>query len=95
MDVLKKMKTFDAYPKTLEDFRVRTTSGAIGASGNLFIFWEYGSKPRSWAQRRLDLACDATGLQPRSRFGVAQSFVWWHFPFNIDTISFVKFRFRC
>lgn len=30
MDVLKKMKTFDAYPKTLEDFRVRTTSGAVG-----------------------------------------------------------------
>jgi hypothetical protein len=29
-DILKTIKTFDAYPKTLEDFRVRTTSGAAG-----------------------------------------------------------------
>jgi hypothetical protein len=30
MDILQKLKSFDAYPKTLEDFRVRTTSGAVG-----------------------------------------------------------------
>jgi len=27
---MEKLKSFDAYPKTLEDFRVRTTSGAAG-----------------------------------------------------------------
>jgi hypothetical protein len=29
-DFFKKLKSFDAYPKTLEDFRVRTVSGAAG-----------------------------------------------------------------
>jgi hypothetical protein len=29
-DFFKKLKNFDAYPKTLEDFRVRTVSGAAG-----------------------------------------------------------------
>jgi hypothetical protein len=28
--VFARLKNFDAYPKTLEDFRVRTFSGAIG-----------------------------------------------------------------
>lgn len=30
MDTLNKLKQFDAYPKTLEDFRVKTWGGATG-----------------------------------------------------------------
>jgi len=30
IDFFTKLKDFDAYPKTLEDFRVRTFSGAAG-----------------------------------------------------------------
>lgn len=30
--MLSNLKSFDAYPKTLEDFRVRTLSGAVGMS---------------------------------------------------------------
>lgn len=30
VDFFTKLKNFDAYPKTLEDFRVRTFSGAAG-----------------------------------------------------------------
>lgn len=30
MDALNKLKQFDAYPKTLEDFRVKTWGGATG-----------------------------------------------------------------
>jgi hypothetical protein len=29
---MKGLKNFDLYPKTLEDFRVRTFSGALGKS---------------------------------------------------------------
>jgi len=36
-DFFKKLKSFDAYPKTLEDFRVRTVSGAAGRR-NLQIY---------------------------------------------------------
>lgn len=36
MDIFTKLKRFDAYPKTLEDFRVRTFSGA---AGNFFFFF--------------------------------------------------------
>ena len=32
MELLQRLKNYDAYPKTLEDFRVRTFSGAAGAS---------------------------------------------------------------
>lgn len=32
MELLQRIKNYDAYPKTLEDFRVRTFSGAAGAS---------------------------------------------------------------
>lgn len=31
MELLQRLKNYDAYPKTLEDFRVRTFSGAAGA----------------------------------------------------------------
>jgi len=38
--VLNKLKNLDAYPKTLEDFRVRTYSGAVvSILSGLFIFW--------------------------------------------------------
>jgi len=38
--LLNRLKTLDAYPKTLEDFRVRTHSGAIvSITAGLFIFW--------------------------------------------------------
>lgn len=30
MDTFSKLKQFDAYPKTLEDFRVKTWGGATG-----------------------------------------------------------------
>lgn len=30
MEALSKLKQFDAYPKTLEDFRVKTCGGATG-----------------------------------------------------------------
>lgn len=30
MEALGKLKQFDAYPKTLEDFRVKTCGGATG-----------------------------------------------------------------
>lgn len=30
METLNKLKQFDAYPKTLEDFRVKTWGGATG-----------------------------------------------------------------
>lgn len=33
MEALGKLKQFDAYPKTLEDFRVKTCGGATGRSG--------------------------------------------------------------
>eukprot|EP01119_Soliformovum_irregulare_P003075 TRINITY_DN13373_c0_g1_i1.p1 TRINITY_DN13373_c0_g1~~TRINITY_DN13373_c0_g1_i1.p1 ORF type:complete len:387 (-),score=108.40 TRINITY_DN13373_c0_g1_i1:25-1185(-) len=43
--VLKNLKTFDAYPKTLEDFRVRTTSGAtVSIIAGLFIVWLFISE---------------------------------------------------
>lgn len=32
MEALGKLKQFDAYPKTLEDFRVKTCGGATGRS---------------------------------------------------------------
>jgi hypothetical protein len=39
-DLLAKIKTFDAYPKTLEDFRIRTTTGAIVTIiSTLLILW--------------------------------------------------------
>lgn len=34
MDALNKLKQFDAYPKTLEDFRIKTCGGATGG-----YFW--------------------------------------------------------
>lgn len=33
MEALGKLKQFDAYPKTLEDFRVKTCGGATGRPG--------------------------------------------------------------
>jgi len=40
MDLLTKIKNFDAYPKTLEDFRIRTLSGAAVSviSGLIILF---------------------------------------------------------
>ena len=37
MDLANKLKQFDAYPKTLEDFRVKTFAGALGMLFELCI----------------------------------------------------------
>eukprot|EP01120_Amphizonella_sp_Union-15-10_P011390 TRINITY_DN480_c0_g1_i1.p1 TRINITY_DN480_c0_g1~~TRINITY_DN480_c0_g1_i1.p1 ORF type:complete len:386 (-),score=71.43 TRINITY_DN480_c0_g1_i1:13-1170(-) len=45
MKLLNKIKTFDAYPKTVEDFRIRTTSGAaISILAGIFIVWLFVSE---------------------------------------------------
>lgn len=42
---MQKLKNFDAYPKTLEDFRVRTFSGAaVSIIAGIFIFWLFVSE---------------------------------------------------
>lgn len=33
-----RLRQFDAYPKTLEDFRVKTFGGALGSSVTDFLF---------------------------------------------------------
>jgi hypothetical protein len=44
-DFFKKLKNFDAYPKTLEDFRVRTVSGAaVSIISGLIITWLFFSE---------------------------------------------------
>jgi len=44
-NLLSHLKNFDAYPKTLEDFRVRTFSGAaVSIVAGLFIFWLFISE---------------------------------------------------
>lgn len=35
------VKNIDAYPKTLEDFTIKTFSGAIGIVGNIFLILNY------------------------------------------------------
>jgi len=43
--ILSRLKKFDAYPKTLEDFRVRTFSGAaVSIVSGLFILWLFISE---------------------------------------------------
>mmetsp|Transcript_19554 Transcript_19554/g.27284 ORF Transcript_19554/g.27284 Transcript_19554/m.27284 type:complete len:383 (-) Transcript_19554:58-1206(-) len=43
--VLNQLKNFDAYPKTMEDFRVRTYSGAaVSIISGIFIFWLFVSE---------------------------------------------------
>jgi len=43
--ILKTLKNLDAYPKTMEDFRVRTFSGAaVSVISGLFIFWLFVSE---------------------------------------------------
>jgi len=43
--VLSRLKKFDAYPKTLEDFRVRTFSGAaVSILSGIFILWLFISE---------------------------------------------------
>eukprot|EP01118_Nematostelium_gracile_P008980 TRINITY_DN3001_c0_g1_i2.p1 TRINITY_DN3001_c0_g1~~TRINITY_DN3001_c0_g1_i2.p1 ORF type:complete len:222 (+),score=48.14 TRINITY_DN3001_c0_g1_i2:78-743(+) len=43
--VLSRLKNFDAYPKTLEDFRVRTFSGAaVSIVSGIFISWLFISE---------------------------------------------------
>jgi len=45
MELLSKLKNFDAYPKTLEDFRIRTVSGAaVSIISGLFITWLFLSE---------------------------------------------------
>jgi hypothetical protein len=45
MDLLKRIQRFDAYPKTVEDFRIRTTTGAtISIVSALFISWLFISE---------------------------------------------------
>ena len=41
-DLMQRLRRFDAYPKTLEDFRVKTFSGAFGA-GDLLCLGESSS----------------------------------------------------
>ena len=36
-DIFSKFKQFDAYPKTLEDFRVKTVTGAGGMSEIFYL----------------------------------------------------------
>lgn len=44
-DLLSRLKKFDVYPKTLEDFRVRTYTGAaVSIVSGLFIFWLFVSE---------------------------------------------------
>ncbi|KAL6043020.1 Endoplasmic reticulum-Golgi intermediate compartment protein 3 [Balamuthia mandrillaris] len=44
-DIITKLKNFDAYPKTLEDFRVRTFSGAaVSIISGLIIAWLFISE---------------------------------------------------
>jgi len=45
MDFISKIKSFDAYPKTLDDFRVRTFSGAlVSIISGIFILWLFFSE---------------------------------------------------
>jgi hypothetical protein len=45
MEYLSKLKSFDAYPKTLDDFRVRTASGAlVSIISGIFILWLFFSE---------------------------------------------------
>lgn len=45
MEMLAKIKSFDAYPKTLDDFRVRTFSGAlVSIVSGIFILWLFFSE---------------------------------------------------
>jgi len=45
MHIFHKLKSFDAYPKTLEDFRVRTFSGAaVSIISGLIIVWLFFSE---------------------------------------------------
>eukprot|EP01111_Echinosteliopsis_oligospora_P002808 TRINITY_DN1439_c0_g1_i1.p1 TRINITY_DN1439_c0_g1~~TRINITY_DN1439_c0_g1_i1.p1 ORF type:complete len:384 (-),score=111.29 TRINITY_DN1439_c0_g1_i1:153-1304(-) len=45
MDLFSRLKSFDAYPKTLDDFRVRTMSGAIvSLVSGIFILWLFFSE---------------------------------------------------
>lgn len=43
-DLVSTLKKFDAYPKTLEDFRIKTFGGAAGTYVSLIIavmdFWK-------------------------------------------------------
>jgi len=45
MGVLANLKSFDAYPKTLDDFRVKTLSGAlVSIISGIFILWLFFSE---------------------------------------------------
>ena len=36
-EILNKLRQFDAYPKTLDDFRIKTFSGATGGASKYII----------------------------------------------------------
>jgi len=56
MSFLARLKSFDAYPKTLDDFRVRTFSGAIvSIVSTVFILWLFFSEVAMYL---------TTGVQP-------------------------------
>jgi len=43
--IIQRLKNFDAYPKTLEDFRIRTYSGAaVSIISGIFILWLFISE---------------------------------------------------
>jgi len=45
MEIASKLRSFDAYPKTLDDFRVRTLSGAVvSIVSSIFILWLFFSE---------------------------------------------------
>lgn len=56
MEALGKLKQFDAYPKTLEDFRVKTCGGATG-------------RPR-WGRGRGDRGVREAGRDSRPQLGL-------------------------
>jgi hypothetical protein len=39
-DILVRLRYFDAYPKTLEDFRIKTYGGAAGKQNRLLV-WQF------------------------------------------------------
>jgi len=50
------VKKFDAYPKTLDDFRVKTYAGAVGMDESIFFFCGRGCRSKSVHSHGRELA---------------------------------------
>mmetsp|Transcript_13445 Transcript_13445/g.14876 ORF Transcript_13445/g.14876 Transcript_13445/m.14876 type:complete len:385 (+) Transcript_13445:75-1229(+) len=81
--MLSRMKVFDAFPKTMEDFRIRTTSGAtVSVIAGIFILWLFLSEFSYWLQLEVKpvLKVDTTrGEKLRINFDItfhAMSCAW-------------------